>query len=132
MNLKIYQAVQLWEIAVYHPLRYFYAPQAYGEAVYRIPSCDITLVHARRVVWGPVRKWGAKYTDKLEYECVEISHPECYVEIHTVYNTLMYYCKDPLRRESSHPYFKHTYDLDYVGDVSYLKHALIYHDLIQA
>lgn len=131
MNLKIDQAVQLWEIAVYHPLQYFVAAQAYGEAVYKIPACDITLVHARRVVWGPVTKWGANYTDKLEYDWVEIHHPEFYVEIYTVHNTLMYYCKDPLRRRSSHPYFKHTYDLDYVGDVSYLKHALIYHDLIQ-
>jgi len=131
MNLKIYQVVQLWEIAKFSPLKYLEGIRAYGEARFVIPSCDIEVVHAKCVVWGPVHKWGTDYTDKLEYEWVEIHHPECYVEVMAPYNTLLYYCKHPGRNRLSHSYFKHTYDLDYVGDVSYLKYALTYFDLIQ-
>lgn len=129
--LTISQVVQLWETAKFHPSKYIVSARAYGEARFVIPSCDIEVVHAKRVVWGPVHKWGADYTDKLEYEWVEIQHPECYVEVMAPYNTLLYYCKHPGRKRLSHSYYRDKYDLDYVGDVSYLKHALTYHDLIQ-
>jgi hypothetical protein len=131
MTLTIDQAVQLWEIAKYHPLNYFHAPQAYGEARFVIPSCDITVLHAHRVMWGPLRKWGTDYPDRLEYEWVEISHPEFYVEIMSLHHTLLYYCKNPVRKARSHSYFKDRYDLEWVGDVSYLHDALTYHDLIK-
>ena len=129
--LKIHQAVQLWEIAKYSPHNYFHAPAGYGESVFVIPSCDIQILQAHRVMWGPVCKWGVNYPDRLEYEWVEISHPEFYVEIMVLNNTLNYYCKDPERKRRSNRYFKDKYDLEWLGDVSYLHEALTYHDLIQ-
>ena len=132
MNLKIAQVVHLWERVKFSRPSYFAGPRAYGEARYVIPSCDIEVVHARRVMWGPVSKWGTHYPNELKYEVIEISHPEFYVEVTAPYNTLLYYCKDAGRRSLSHAWYKHTYDLDYVGDVSYLTHALMYFDLIQA
>lgn len=131
MNLKIYQVVQLWEIVKFSRPSYLEGIRAYGEARFVIPSCDIEVVHARRVMWGPVHKWGTDYTDKLDYEVIEIHHAEFYVEVMAPYNTLLYYCKDRGRNHLSHPYFKDTYDLDYVGDVSYLKDAIMYLDLIR-
>lgn len=130
MNLHIDQVTQLWEIAKFSPLNYFVGPRAYGEAGYVIPSCDIEIVHARRVMWGPVHKWGTDYPNDLKYDVIEISHPEFYVEVQAPYNTLLYYCKHPGRKRLSHSYYRDKYDLDYVGDVSYLKHALMYFDLI--
>jgi hypothetical protein len=96
-----------------------------------MPAWDMEVIHARRVIWGPVRKWGTDYLDKMNYDVIEISHPEFYVEVQAPHNTLLYYCKDLSRKHLSHSYFRDKYDLDYVGDVSYLNDAIMYLDLIQ-
>jgi hypothetical protein len=130
MNLKIAQVVQLWEQVKFSHVSYLQGVRSYGEARYVMPAWDMEIIHARRVIWGPVRKWGTDYPLELKYEVIEISHAEFYVEVQAPYNTLLYYCKDRGRKHLSHAWFKDKYDLDWVGDVSYLKDFLTYVDLI--
>lgn len=131
MNLNVSQVVQLWEHVKFGPHNLIQAPRTYGEARYVIPSCDLQVLHARRVSWGPGRRWAQDYQDRLDYERVEISHPEFYVELEAPYSTLMYYCAQPHRRHMSSYICAYRYDLDHCGDLQYLSDALMYFDLIQ-
>lgn len=131
MTVTMHQAVRLWEVARYSDLKHLVGAGAYGEAIYKIHGCDVQVMNSHRVEWGPVTKWGHTFKERLEYEWVEISHPEFYIEIQAPLAALWWYCTHADLRNRSHSYFEYRYDLDWVGDVSYLADVITYLDLIQ-
>lgn len=132
MTLHVKDVIKLFDQVQSGPFNYISSSPGYGVALWHIDAFDILIQHSRLVSWGPLERWGMRFSEDLKYERIEILGPDFLIELEARFSAILANSSNPVKRAMGSPSWEHCYDLHHQGDLAQFWEVLLYHDMIMS